>query len=270
MGLKKWDELPAGMRNQNVRGYYDILHKRRFELILKRLFDIIAAIIAFVILLPLIIAISAAVKMDSKGTVIFRQERVTQYGKRFRIYKFRTMVSNAESFGSQVTAENDMRITRTGRFLRKYRLDEVPQLINIIKGDMSFVGTRPEVVKYVEQYSDEMMATLLLRAGVTSEASIKYKDEEKLLSDIENIETTYIEKILPQKMKYNLEAIKHFSLINEAKTIAYTAVAVTGKSGVITPAYAPAIPLNDSASIKDIRMEEVQAEKFHAEELTKV
>jgi len=161
---------------------------------------------------------------------MFRQIRITQYGKKFRIYKFRTMIPDAEAAGSQVTAKNDMRVTGAGKFLRKYRFDEIPQLLNVIAGDMSFVGTRPEVVKYVGHYTDEMTATLLLPAGITSEASILYKDEEKLLSDAENTDAVYIEKILPQKMKYNLDAIEQFGFFSDIKTMLRTVAAVVKKN----------------------------------------
>lgn len=207
MVLKSWDELPENMRNDSVKRYYEILEKKRTSLTIKKLFDFFAAIITLVILLPLLLLISIAIKIDSKGPVMFRQVRITQYGKPFRIFKFRTMVNNAERIGTQVTTKNDGRITRTGRILRKFRLDEIPQLLNIIIGDMTFVGTRPEVPKYVKRYSEEMMATLLLPAGVTSEASIQYKDEELLLADSDNIEEIYVNKVLPEKMRYNLRSI---------------------------------------------------------------
>lgn len=224
--LRKWEDLPDNMKNDSVRKYYDDLYKKRSSLLAKRVFDIIVGILIFVILSPLLIILSIAIKIDSEGPVMFRQVRVTQYGKRFRISKFRTMVNNAEKIGTQVTARNDSRVTKVGRFLRKYRLDEIPQLFNIIAGDMSFVGTRPEVVKYVEEYTDEMMATLLLPAGVTSEASIRYKDEEQMLTDAENADKTYVETILPEKMKYNLISIEKFSFLREIKTMIRTVMAV--------------------------------------------
>jgi len=171
--------------------------------------------------------ISIAIKMDSKGSVLFRQVRVTQYGKRFRIFKFRTMVNNAEKIGAEVTTKNDIRVTRVGRFLRKFRLDEIPQLFNIIVGDMSFVGTRPEVVRYVEQYTEDMMATLLLPAGVTSEASIEYKGEEGILSCVHEVDKVYVEVVLPEKMRYNLKGIEEFSFFGDIKTIIRTVLAVT-------------------------------------------
>ena len=157
---------------------------------------------------------------------MFRQVRVTQYGKQFRIFKFRTMVNNADKIGTQVTTKNDARVTKVGKFLRKCRLDEIPQLLNIILGDMTFVGTRPEVVKYVDKYTDEMMATLLLPAGVTSEASIQYKDEELLLAHADDADETYINEVLPEKMKYNLRSIETFSFSSDIRTMLRTVAAV--------------------------------------------
>ena len=179
-----------------------------------------------VMISPILIVIGAMIKADSKGPVFFRQVRVTTYGKKFRIYKFRTMVQNAESLGTQVTTNQDARVTRMGKLLRGCRLDELPQLINILKGEMTFVGTRPEVPKYVAAYSKEMLATLLLPAGVTSRASIEYKDEEQLLSDAEDADEVYIHEVLPQKMEYNLNAIRNFSFFGDIKTMFATVAAV--------------------------------------------
>lgn len=159
---------------------------------------------------PVLIAISIMIVRDSNGGVFYRQERVTQYGRKFKIFKFRTMVANADKIGTQVTVSNDSRVTRVGEKLRKYRLDELPQLINIILGDMTLVGTRPESTHYVKKYTPEMYATLLLPAGVTSEASIKYKDEAELLDKADDVDKVYVEKVLPEKMKYNLESIRKF------------------------------------------------------------
>lgn len=232
MVLKSWDDLPENMKNDSVRMYYEILEKKCTSLIMKRLFDFFAAIITLVILLPLFLLISIAIKIDSKGPVMFRQVRITQYGKQFRIFKFRTMVNNAHKIGSQVTTKHDVRVTRAGSFLRKLRLDEIPQLLNIITGDMTFVGTRPEVAKYVEQYSEEMMATLLLPAGVTSEASIQYKDEELLLANADNADETYVKKVLPEKMRYNLRSIESFSFFSDIKTMFRTVLAVAQKDRI--------------------------------------
>lgn len=186
--LREWDKLPKNMRTEAVRPYYESLKKKKVSLALKRAFDVIASTIMIVILSPLLIIISVLIVTDSKGGVFYRQERVTQYGKKFRIFKFRTMVANADKIGTQVTVSNDNRITRIGAVIRKYRIDEIPQLFNILLGDMSLVGTRPESVHYVKHYTSEMMATLLMPAGVTSEASILYKDEAKLLDKIACLE----------------------------------------------------------------------------------
>ncbi|MEH7249581.1 sugar transferase [Neobacillus niacini] len=226
MRLKKWEDLPSNLKNDSVKKYYDILYKKKFSLFAKRLFDIVVAVITIICLSPFFIFISIAIKVDSKGSIMFRQVRVTQYGKIFKIYKFRTMVNGADKIGTQVTTNNDARITRVGKVLRKLRFDEIPQLLNIIIGDMSFVGTRPEVEEYVKCYTDEMMATLLLPAGVTSQASIIYKDEERLLANAIDADEIYVYNILPEKMKYNLISIEEYSFIDDIKTMVKTVVAV--------------------------------------------
>lgn len=222
----KWDKLPQNMQVEEVKKYYEILQKHKVSLILKRLSDIIVAGVLFVILSPLLLILAICIKLDSKGPVFFRQVRVTKYGKTFRIFKFRTMVNNADKVGTQVTTKGDVRITKVGKVLRGCRLDELPQLLNILAGDMTFVGTRPEVEKYVAYYTNEMKATLLLAAGVTSRASIEYKDEDKLLESAENADQVYIEQILPEKMKYNLQAIEQFSFWQDIKTMFATVAAV--------------------------------------------
>lgn len=224
--LKKWDELPEFMKTEEVRPYYDYLKKKKVSLAVKRIFDIAASLILLILLSPVILILSIWIKLDSKGPVVFRQKRVTQYGREFFIYKFRTMVADAEQRGTQVTVKNDDRITKVGKKLRKCRLDEILQLLNILKGDMTFVGTRPESVKYVAAYTNEMKATLLLPAGVTSVASIQYKDEERLLDGVADIDTTYIKVILPEKMKYNLEEIYKFNVWHEFKVMIQTVCAV--------------------------------------------
>ena len=226
MIITKWDNLPDNMQNEEVKKYYDIIKGKKGSLILKRLFDILASLILLIILSPLFIIFSIMIKLDSKGPIMFKQNRVTENGRIFKIFKFRTMVENADKNGSQVTVENDSRVTKIGKFLRKFRLDEIPQLINILIGDMSFVGTRPEGPKYVELYTDEMKATLLMKAGVTSLASIKFKDEEKLLQLDGNIDKIYIENILPQKMQYNLEYLKRFNFFYDIKLMFMTLFAV--------------------------------------------
>ena len=224
--LKKWDNLPQYMRTDAVRPYYDGLKKKRFSLVLKRGFDFTAAVCMLFFLWPFLLIISALIAADSKGGVFFQQERVTQYGRKFKILKFRTMTVNAEKQGTQITVLNDTRVTKIGKVLRKYRLDEVPQLFNIILGDMSFCGTRPEVPRYVCEYTQEMMATLLLPAGVTSEASIKYKDESRLLEITDNVDEFYVSRILPEKMEYNLQSIKRFSLLRELGIMANTVLSI--------------------------------------------
>ena len=222
MILKPWDSLPDYMRVPEVRPYYDILKKHQISLVLKRIFDVIVSLMMLLVLWPFLILIAIGIKLDSPGPALFLQERVTTYGKHFKIWKFRTMVENAEKIGTQVTVSNDRRVTKFGRFLRSTRLYEVPQLVNILIGDMSYVGTRPEVVKYVEQYKPEFYATLLMPAGVTSEASIRYKDEYKLLAEAENVDKVYINVILSGKMVWNLESIERFSFPREILTMIRT------------------------------------------------
>lgn len=229
MALEKWDNLPAEMRCDEVRKYYDILAKRRGQLALKRGFDLVVALILFVFLAIPMAVIAIMIKLDSKGPVLYRQERVTTNGKHFRIHKFRTMVSNADKIGSAVTVGNDSRITRVGAKLRSLRLDELPQLFDVIYGDMSFVGTRPEAVKYVEKYKPEYMATLLMPAGITSEASIRYKDEDKLLNAADDVDKVYIEDVLPAKMKWNLKSVEKFNFFRDMLTMPRTVFAVLGK-----------------------------------------
>lgn len=226
MILRSWDRLPDKMRTEAVRPYYDILKKHTFGLILKRCFDVIMSLLLLIILSPAFLVLAVWIKIDSPGPVFFRQVRLTQYGREFRIFKFRTMVVDAEKKGTLVTVGDDARITKIGRKIRHVRLDEIPQLINILIGDMTFVGTRPEVQKYVDAYTDEMWATLLLPAGVTSEASIQYKDEDALLGEAKNPDQVYKRVVLPQKMNYNLDAIRYFSLKQEIKTMARTLKAV--------------------------------------------
>lgn len=226
MKWKEWNELPKQMKTEEVFPYYEILKKKRKSLYLKRLFDIFISFSIICIFMPFFIFISILIKLDSKGPIFFRQKRVTQYGKIFFIYKFRTMIDNADQIGSQVTTENDIRITKIGRILRKYRLDEVPQVFNILLGEMTLVGTRPEVPKYVSKYSKEMWATLLLPAGVTSYASIAYKDEEKLLKNVDTVDKVYLEKVLPEKMQYNLKAIKEFGIVRDFMIMIKTIIAV--------------------------------------------
>ncbi len=224
--LKNWNKLPEYMRTDEVRPYYDLLQKKRLSLFFKRVFDIVVSLIMIILCSPILLIISILIVKDSKGGVFYRQERVTQYGRVFRIFKFRTMVQNADQIGTQVTVSNDSRITKIGSKLRNCRLDELPQLFNIFLGDMTFVGTRPESVHYVKSYTNEMYATLLLPAGVTSEASIQYKDEADLLNQADDVDSVYINKVLPEKMKYNLNSIKEFSFFKEIATMLRTVFAV--------------------------------------------
>lgn len=228
MKLIKWEELPQEMQTEVVRKYYDILAKKKRSLVLKRLFDIVCSLILLVILSPVFLILAIAIKIDSPGPVFYRQERVTQYGRHFRIHKFRTMVQFADK-GSQVTVNNDSRVTSVGRFIRKCRLDEIAQLFDTISGALTLVGVRPESPRFVTEYSDEMMATLLLPAGVTSLASIYYKDEAKLLDGAEDTDKVYIEKILPGKMYYNLKGIEQFSFWGDIRIMFMTVFAVLGK-----------------------------------------
>ena len=229
MILKKWEELPESLKTDAVRPYYDLLAKRRGSLLLKRCFDIVVSALMLLILSPVFLVLAVAIKLDSPGPVFYRQVRVTQYGKEFRIFKFRSMVTGADKQGSLVTVSGDSRITRVGHVIRNCRLDELCQLIDIFRGTMTFVGTRPEVPKYVAAYTPEMMATLLLPAGVTSEASILYKDEAELLDAAEDVDAVYIRDVLPGKMKYNLDALKNFSFFSDIATMFRTVFAVLGK-----------------------------------------
>ena len=220
--LKRWEDLPDFMRIPQVRPYWESLGAKKGQLFVKRVFDVAAAGMLLCILLIPMLVIAFMIKADSRGPVFYRHERVTAYGRRFRIHKFRTMVKDAERFGDTVTAADDARITRMGKKLRRYKLDELPQLIDVLRGDMTFVGTRPEAVKYVEAYRPEYYATLLLPAGITSEASIRFRNEEKLLSRSEDVDKAYLTRILPEKMKLNLASIRSFSLLKEFVTLLKT------------------------------------------------
>lgn len=226
MRLIRWEDLPENMRTDAVRPYYDSLKTKTGSLLLKRIFDIVVSFLMLLILSPFFLILAIAIKVDSRGPVFYRQVRVTQYGREFRIFKFRTMVNNADKIGSLVTVGNDARITKVGSFIRACRLDEISQLINVLLGDMTFVGTRPEVPKYVNAYTPEMMATLLLPAGITSIASIRYKDEAELLDKAEDVDKTYVEEVLPGKMQYNLESILKFSFWDDIATCFKTVLAV--------------------------------------------
>lgn len=231
MKIVKWEQLPTEMQTEEVRRYYDILKNKKVGLFFKRAFDLVASVLVLAVIWPVYLILAVAIKIDSPGPVFYRQERVTQYGKKFRIHKFRTMVQNADK-GSQVTVNNDTRITRVGKIIRNCRLDEIAQLIDVIQGTVTLVGVRPESSKFVAEYTDEMMATLLLPAGVTSLASIYYKDEAKLLDGVEDTDKVYVEKILPEKMYYNLKGIEQFSFWSDIKIMFMTVFAVLGKEYV--------------------------------------
>ncbi len=228
--LEKWEKLPEYMKNDEVKKYYDILSKKKISIFLKRIFDILFSSIMIVIFLPIFIFFAIWIKIDSKGPVFYRQERITTNGKKFKIFKFRTMVQDADKKGSLVTVQDDLRITNVGKKIRKLRIDEIPQLFNVFLGDMSFVGTRPEVEKYVDRYTDKMKATLLIPAGITCTASIKYKDEDEVIANhIEqgkNIDEVYVEDILPEKMKYNFEYLKKFNILEDINVCLDTAIGV--------------------------------------------
>lgn len=228
MLIKKWNKLPTEMQIDEVRPYYEKLRKKNFSLFWIRFFDILVSFIMLVLLSPFFLILSLAIVIDSRGPVFYRQERVTQYGKHFRIFKFRTMVKDADKKGTLVTVGHDARITRVGKFIRKLRLDEVSQLIDVFRGTMSFVGTRPEVPKYVDQYKAEYLATLLLPAGVTSLGAIMFKDEDTLLEGKEDTDKVYVEEVLPLKMKYNLKELKKVGLFHNIKIMFMTVFAVLG------------------------------------------
>lgn len=217
--LNNKELLPDEMKNGAVEKYREILNGKKIALALKRLFDICASFLGLIILLVPFCVIAVRIKMSDRGPVFFMQTRIGRYKKPFKILKFRTMTVNAEKAGLRLTVGADKRVTKIGGFLRKTKIDELPQLINVFLGQMSFVGPRPEVSEYVDVYSDEMYATLLVRPGITSSASIKYKNENELLQSSDDPEKTYVEVVLPDKMKYNLEYINDLGPIYDLKLI---------------------------------------------------
>ena len=231
MRLKQWEDLPEKMKNDKVLPYYDIIKKKTASLLWKRVFDICLSVVLLVVLSWLFLILAILIKRDSCGPVLYRQPLITQFYRPFTIYKFRTMTDHGEQMGALVTTQNDMRITKIGKKIRKYRLDELPQLVNVLKGDMTFVGTRPEVLKYVECYDEEMYATLLMPAGITSLASIRFKDEEKILSAYseQEIDKAYQSVILPKKMQYNLDYLRKFSFFYDLQLCFQTIIAVCKK-----------------------------------------
>ncbi|MCR5042126.1 MAG: sugar transferase [Clostridia bacterium] len=228
MRLKKWESLPEDMKNESVREYYDILRKKRLTLFFKRVFDVVASAVLLTLLSPLFLVTAIAIKAESAGPVMYRQVRKTSYERDFRIHKFRSMYINSDKSGL-LTTKNDSRVTRVGAFIRKSKIDELPQLIDVFKGDMTFVGVRPQVQKYVDCYTDEMKATFLLPAGMTSLASIYYRNENDLLLGHEDPDELYISEILPDKMNYNLLGIRKLSLFYDLKIILMTVLTVFGK-----------------------------------------
>ena len=226
--MKRWEDLPETMRTPEVRPYYDALKKRRFARFMKRAFDIFGSLFLLILLSPLFLLLAVAIKLDSRGPVFFRQIRITRYGKQFRIHKFRSMAVGSDR-GNAVTVKDDPRVTKVGRFIRRCRLDEISQLIDVLEGTMSFVGTRPEVPKYVDAYTPEMKATLLMPAGVTGLASIYYKDESRLLDSAEDVDAVYIERILPGKMKYNLRELDRVGTGHDLRILVMTVFAALGK-----------------------------------------
>ncbi len=226
MMLRKWENLPRFMRNEEVRIYYEALQRKKHSLLLKRIFDIALSAVLLVLLSPVFLVLAVAIKADSKGPVFYRQIRVTQYGKTFRIHKFRSMVNEADKKGTLITINGDSRITKIGKLIREKRLDEIPQLIDVLLGNMSFVGVRPEVPKYVKHYTPEMRATLLLPAGITNVTSVYYKDEAELLDNKKNPDMVYINEILPEKMKWNLKWIKEYGFWKDIEIMFVTLFSV--------------------------------------------
>lgn len=228
--LKNWEQLPESMQTEVVRPYYERLRKREGALRRKRLFDLCGSLVLTVLLSPVMLVIAILIKAEDGGPVFFRQERVTTYGRVFRIFKFRTMIVDADKKGPLVTGKADSRITKVGSKLRHLRLDELPQVLNIVTGDMSFVGTRPEVKKYVDQYTEEMKATLLLPAGVTSLASIAFKEEDEMIAHYaelgESTDEAYRNHILPRKMRYNLDYLKKAGVAQDLRIMIKTVLEV--------------------------------------------
>jgi len=226
MSQLKYQKSIVNKESFSYLEFDEIFEKKKLQLAMKRVFDIIVSFIGLIVLTPIILIIGMAIKIDSKGPVFFKQVRVGKDGKEFRIFKFRTMVVDAEKKGMQITVGKDSRITKVGNFLRKSKLDELPQLINVLVGNMSFVGPRPEVPKYVAMYDEEQRAILKVRPGITDLASIEYKDENYLLSLSENPEKIYIEEIVPKKIYLNSKYLQEISLLYDVKIIIRTIIAI--------------------------------------------
>lgn len=223
-------QMPEFMKNHYTLEAIKVLQQKKGTLIFKRLFDICLSLILLVLLSPVFLVLAICIKLEDGGPIFYRQQRITTYGRVFRIFKFRTMVLNADKMGPLVTQDNDSRITKIGKKIRDFRLDEIAQLINVLIGDMTFVGTRPEVQKYVDAYSDEMMVTLLLPAGITSKSSIEFRNEaDKISKWMEQgltADEAYIQKILPEKMRYNIDYISELSITQDIKVMLQTVFAV--------------------------------------------
>ncbi|EOR24643.1 sugar transferase [Clostridium sartagoforme AAU1] len=192
--------------------------------LIKRIFDFLASMLGILILSPVLLIVAIAIKIDSKGNILFLQKRIGRNGIPFYIYKFRTMVSDAEKLGKQITVGKDNRITNVGSILRKYKIDELPQLFNVLKGDMSLVGPRPEVPKYVQMYTESERKVLEVRPGITDLASLRYKDENDILGKVDNPEEYYINVIMKDKLKLNLEYIEKSNLIFDISLIFKTII----------------------------------------------
>ena len=203
-----------------------VLEKRKLQLALKRLMDIVISGAALFVLWPVLLLAAAAIKIDDPGPVFYRQVRVGRNGKEFRIFKFRTMVVDADRKGLQITVGRDSRITRVGAFLRKTKLDELAQLINVFVGEMSFVGPRPEVPKYVNMYTPYQRQVLLVRPGITDYASIAYRNENDMLEGAEDPERMYIDVIMPDKIELNMKYLREISPVADIRLILSTIIAV--------------------------------------------
>jgi len=196
----------------------------KFNKAIKRIFDFICSTLGLIVLSPVLLAITIKIKTGSDGPVFFKQIRVGENNEEFEILKFRTMVVDAEKLGRQITVGNDNRITKIGAFLRKYKLDELPQLINVFKGDMSLVGPRPEVPRYVKLYNEEQRKVLEVKPGITDLASIRYRDENDLLGDAEDPDAFYINTIMPDKLALNLEYINNNNIFVDIYIILKTII----------------------------------------------
>ena len=219
--MKKWENLPELLKKEEIKPYYKALKSKGFSRFLKRAFDLFFSSLLIILLSPVMLVVAIWIKCDSKGPVFYKSTRVTRYGKDFTIFKFRTMVTDADKKGSLITVSGDSRITKVGSKIRGSRLDEIPQLFNVFLGQMSFVGTRPEVRRYVDMYTPEMLATLLLPAGITSKASLTFRNEDEKMAQLTEkgltVDEAYVNHILPEKMKLNLEYIENFSIVEDIR-----------------------------------------------------